>query len=193
MRGTDAYRIAPDVNSLVLGSVFWEATTRVSAFQTEYAKSNSSLFKPALEEVPQWLHCVLCSVGSTAWILIGPDTILERRVPCRNGAIIRVDRGDCRSKWVDIVEVKRAFGERGVRETSLDRLIDEQDIRMLVQRTWVQDCVIGELVHIAGTIFGYGCKGRCIPWTNRKPDSEWSISGIVARLSDVRNACSFFK
>lgn len=92
------------------------------------------LLKPALEELPKWLHRVFSSVGSTAWTLVCPDSILESRVLCRNIAIVsfhRSNRRDVRT-WVDKVE--RAIHEGRVRKASLYGLINVQNIRMLVQR-----------------------------------------------------------
>lgn len=50
--------------------------------------------EPALKEVPQRLHRIFRSIGSTARILISPNTILEGRILWWNVAIVRVKRGD---------------------------------------------------------------------------------------------------
>jgi hypothetical protein len=57
---------------------------------------------------------------------------------------------------------------------------------MLVQRILVQKRAVGKLVHITRTILGHGCERRCITWSTGKPNGEWSSSGIIARLTDIR-------
>lgn len=78
--------------------------------------------------MPQRLHRILRSIGSTIGVLISPNPILESGILCRNVPIVRVNRGDGTRVWIEIVEIETAVHECRIRETSLDGLINVQDI-----------------------------------------------------------------
>lgn len=94
---------------------------------------NHVLLDPALKKVPQRLYCIFRSVGSTIRVLIRPNTILESRVLCREVTLVRVDRGNRRSKRIEIVEVESTVDECGIGKPGLNRLVDVQDIGMLIK------------------------------------------------------------
>ena len=90
-----------------------------------------------------------------------------------------IHRRDRRYRCIKGKEIVSAVVKRGVRKPSLDRLINIQEIGVLVQRVGVGNCIVGIFVDIAWAIFGHGAERGSCARSSGEPDGQRSMPWLV--------------